>query len=320
MEAENFSLRWNDFEENISAGLQDMRNSNYFFDVTLLSDTGQVGAHKLILSACSTFFRQILVSNPHQHPLIYLKGVTKDQITTLLNFMYHGEVNVAQTELSSFLATAEDLKIKGLTNSDCLGASNSRENKSTNVPKTVKSVDTTTKSVQNKQDKATDRSQKSGFLQIKAEPGMITGDSPASDGTPNMLLGMTDNIGIVADPEDFIYDDYHSQESSIDDDYSINSSGASKGIHTFFPPVDDFSLLSSQGLSTHQSMNQQEHSRLRRKRQQILQFINQNKGRMADSYICLICNKTGTDNSNMNKHLEFKHGEELKEYLSGIPE
>ena len=28
--------------------------------------------------------------------------------------MYHGEVNVAQEELNSFLAVAEDLKVKGL--------------------------------------------------------------------------------------------------------------------------------------------------------------------------------------------------------------
>ena len=33
----------------------------------------------------------------------------------VLNFMYHGEVNVAQEELNSFLAVAEDLQVKGLT-------------------------------------------------------------------------------------------------------------------------------------------------------------------------------------------------------------
>ena len=33
----------------------------------------------------------------------------------VLNFMYHGEVNVAQEELNSFLSVAEDLQVKGLT-------------------------------------------------------------------------------------------------------------------------------------------------------------------------------------------------------------
>ena len=69
----------------------------------------------MILSACSPFFRNILRRNPHQHPLIYLKGVKYTDLQCVLNFMYHGEVNVAQEELNSFLAVAEDLKVKGLT-------------------------------------------------------------------------------------------------------------------------------------------------------------------------------------------------------------
>ena len=34
---------------------------------------------------------------------------------SVLNFMYHGEVNIAQEELNSFLSVAEELQVKGLT-------------------------------------------------------------------------------------------------------------------------------------------------------------------------------------------------------------
>jgi len=112
---EKFSLKWNDFESNISVAFQELREDKEFFDVTLACDENQVQAHKVILSACSPFFRTILKRNKHEHPLLYLKGVKYSDIVAVLNFMYHGEVNVAQEELNSFLAVAEELKVKGLT-------------------------------------------------------------------------------------------------------------------------------------------------------------------------------------------------------------
>jgi len=113
--AEKFCLRWNDFERNISVAFQELREDKDFFDVTLACDDEQIQAHKVILSACSPFFRQILKRNKHEHPLLYLKGVKYIDLMSVLNFMYHGEVNIAQDELNSFLAIAEDLKVKGLT-------------------------------------------------------------------------------------------------------------------------------------------------------------------------------------------------------------
>jgi len=115
MASEKFSLRWNDFESNISVAFRELREEKDFFDVTLACDDSQVQAHKVILSACSPFFRNILRRNPHQHPLLYLKGVKYKELLSVLDFMYQGEVNVAQEELNSFLAVAEDLRVKGLT-------------------------------------------------------------------------------------------------------------------------------------------------------------------------------------------------------------
>ena len=36
-------------------------------------------------------------------------------MVAILNFMYHGEVNVNQEDLQMFLAAAEELRIKGLS-------------------------------------------------------------------------------------------------------------------------------------------------------------------------------------------------------------
>merc|ERR1712025_628856 len=118
--AEKFCLRWNDFEANISGAFRELREDKDFFDVTIACDDDQIQAHKVILSACSPFFRSILRRNKHEHPLLYLKGVKFTDLVSVLTFMYQGEVNVAQDELNSFLAVSEDLKVKGLTqnNSD----------------------------------------------------------------------------------------------------------------------------------------------------------------------------------------------------------
>ena len=114
MSSEKFCLRWNDFERNISSAFRDIRDEKEFFDITLACDDEQLQAHKVILSACSPFFKNVLRRNQHQHPLLYLKGVSFRDMEAVLNFMYHGEVNVAQDDLNSFLQVAEDLRVKGI--------------------------------------------------------------------------------------------------------------------------------------------------------------------------------------------------------------
>lgn len=113
--SEKFCLKWNDFEANISLAFRELRDDKDFFDITLVCDDEQVEAHKVVLSACSPFFRSLLRRNRHQHPLLLLRGVALPELLAVLTFMYHGEVNVAQEELNSFLALAEELQVKGLT-------------------------------------------------------------------------------------------------------------------------------------------------------------------------------------------------------------
>jgi hypothetical protein len=74
---ENYCLRWNDYGPNITEGLRALREDKDFFDVTLACEDAHIPAHKVVLSACSPFFKNIFRRHEHQHPLLYLKvGLT----------------------------------------------------------------------------------------------------------------------------------------------------------------------------------------------------------------------------------------------------
>ena len=109
-------LKWNDFQGNVISSFGELRCDQDFTDVTLACEDLQFEAHKLILSTCSPFFRTLLKkTNKHQHPLLYMRGLKANQLTTVVDFIYHGEVNINQGELEGFLLLAKELELEGLT-------------------------------------------------------------------------------------------------------------------------------------------------------------------------------------------------------------
>ncbi|XP_053965398.1 longitudinals lacking protein-like isoform X1 [Anastrepha ludens] len=83
-------------------------------EVTLACEGQTCKAHKMVLSACSPYFKALLEENPSKHPIIILKDVSYIHLQAILEFMYAGEVNVSQEQLPAFLKTADRLKVKGL--------------------------------------------------------------------------------------------------------------------------------------------------------------------------------------------------------------
>ena len=84
-------------------------------DVTLVSsDQKPVSAHRLVLSACSDFFKNIFYSNTHSHPLLYLDGVNSKEINLMLEYIYQGEVQICQEDLNRFLEIAKKFQLDGL--------------------------------------------------------------------------------------------------------------------------------------------------------------------------------------------------------------
>ena len=70
-----------------SGAFRELREDKDFFDVTLACDDEQLQAHKVILSACSPFFRTVLRRNRHEHPLLYLKGDVVQKNSVQMNLL-----------------------------------------------------------------------------------------------------------------------------------------------------------------------------------------------------------------------------------------
>ena len=112
---EKLCLKWNDFQENVFSAFESLRADKDFTDVTLVcADSQQLEAHKVILAASSPFFQNLLRTNKHSHPIVYMRGMKSEDMVAILDFLYYGETSILQENLDSFLAIAEELQLKGL--------------------------------------------------------------------------------------------------------------------------------------------------------------------------------------------------------------
>ena len=112
---EKFCLKWNDFHSNVSKSFGLFRSEEYLHDVRLMTeDFYEISAHRLVLAACSEYFRNIFKNSKKQDTLICLDGITNEDLKNVLDYIYVGEAQVYQDKLDRFLAVAEKFKLEGL--------------------------------------------------------------------------------------------------------------------------------------------------------------------------------------------------------------
>lgn len=128
MGSEHYCLRWNNHQNNLLGVFSQLLQDESLVDVTLACSEGHsIRAHKVVLSACSSYFQSLFIDHPNRHPIVILKDVCFAELRTLVEFMYRGEVNVEYCQLSTLLKTAESLKVKGLAEMTHLSTSPSSE-------------------------------------------------------------------------------------------------------------------------------------------------------------------------------------------------
>ena len=81
MATADITISYPGFQAQAQQTVRSLWTDEDFADVTLASaDDKQMKAHKAVLSSCSPFFRNILLKNPHQSPLLYLGNLHSSQL------------------------------------------------------------------------------------------------------------------------------------------------------------------------------------------------------------------------------------------------
>lgn len=141
-----YSMRWDDFSSHFTSEFESLRNDEQFVDVTLCCDDRFIKAHKVILSACSPYFKKILMvtfafdfwsfenlwwsisrsplanrnwrvqMNPSKHVTVIMHNVEYELMKTLVDFMYLGEVLVNQNNVDRLFKLAKTFNVQGFQN------------------------------------------------------------------------------------------------------------------------------------------------------------------------------------------------------------
>ena len=125
---QQFCLRWNNYQSTLQHVFHKLWVAGTFVDVSLVVEGRRLDCHKVVLSACSSYFEHILRDHSsHPHPLILLHDLPYSAVEALVTFMYRGEVNVSQEQLAALLKVAETLRVKGLADSGAISSFTKRQ-------------------------------------------------------------------------------------------------------------------------------------------------------------------------------------------------
>lgn len=59
-EKQQYCLKWNNYQSNVTTTFKELLEVEDFVDITLSAEGKTLKAHKVVLSACSTYFRELL--------------------------------------------------------------------------------------------------------------------------------------------------------------------------------------------------------------------------------------------------------------------
>ena len=112
---EIINLAWHFHTDTLSDALKELSITHHFSDVTLVTDDNKhLKAHKSIINC----FIPVLRDHFNQHNLdsevIFLNGINYEEMRSMLEFIYTGEVRILHDRMTDFMDLAKSLKMTPL--------------------------------------------------------------------------------------------------------------------------------------------------------------------------------------------------------------
>lgn len=110
-----YCLRWNNHKTNMVEILESLVKVEGYVDCTIHVDNHvQFKAHRVVLASASPYIQMILQDAPKDHCSLILPGVKEDEMKTLIQYIYEGEVYIPEKDIPKIMKLAKMLELKGL--------------------------------------------------------------------------------------------------------------------------------------------------------------------------------------------------------------
>lgn len=110
VDTQHFCLRWNNYQSSITSAFENLRDDEDFVDVTLACDGKSLKAHRVVLSACSPYFRELLKVSLLKSPLFFVsfRGTVRIRFTSHVKFGSGFDPVDLEVLRNNSIATAND--------------------------------------------------------------------------------------------------------------------------------------------------------------------------------------------------------------------
>ncbi|XP_075230079.1 uncharacterized protein LOC142329395 isoform X2 [Lycorma delicatula] len=110
----HYSMKWDNYHSHVGDIFSQLLETGSMADVALYAEGEKINCHKMLLSACSPYFQEILSTAGATNTIVVVSGINGEDVRSIIEFVYRGEISVKADRFASVLKAAEALKICGL--------------------------------------------------------------------------------------------------------------------------------------------------------------------------------------------------------------